>query len=143
MVDGDQQRDYLRAGPPDGAHAFDVIAGVIHEWCASSEITATKTEMVFPSLANVGQISRQYTDGLNDFLHFVPKPDPGFDLPTSYQGTSGVGAWRLYIDPQPDGTWTLRRRDLVGAAFYQEGDDVICHGPSSIYAHLRDAVLSG
>jgi len=96
------------------------------------------------ALSNAGRFVDKWTANGFDLLRFATIPAPDFQPPNTYKGTSGGGAWRLFVTKHDDGRYTVRQRRLVGVAFWEDprphGMDLICHGTESVYDRLRDAV---
>ena len=68
----------------------------------------------------------------------------GQGLALTSGGTSGGGAWRLFVTKHDNGNYTVRQRRLVGVVFWEDpqphGMDLICHGTESVYDRLRDDI---
>ena len=111
------------------------MTGMIAEW-----MPEVQPIIPFPvsGLVSIGEIEDRVTSGEHDLFRFRPVPDEGFHAPSSYEGTSGGGLWRIY--PQPDDGGEVAYR-LIGVAFYQTKDrHIICHGQASLYVRLFDAI---
>ena len=73
-----------------------------------------------------------------DLLQFTPEQSVDFTSPKSFEGISGGGLWRIYLDLDEAKNVKCNSPQLIGIAFYQldEGTikhSIVCHGPKSIY----------
>jgi hypothetical protein len=128
-------RDHAFADAEPSEESITVVTGMIAEWMPEVQFTAP-----FPvsGLVSVGEISDRMKSGEHDLFRFRPMPDEGFHAPSSYEGTSGGGLWRIYPQPADGGEVAYR---LIGVAFYQTEDrQIICHGQASLYVRLFDAI---
>lgn len=115
--------------------SITVVTGMIAEWTPEVQPTASFT---VSGLVSVGEIADRMKSGEHDLFRFRPVPDEGFHAPSSYEGTSGGGLWRIYPQPADGGEVAYR---LIGVAFYQTEDrHIICHGQASLYVRLFDAI---
>lgn len=88
-----------------------------------------------------GRIVSQYQSGAFDLLKFEIERDQGLELPSSFEGTSGGGIWRLFYELGPTQTINLVEKRLTGVAFFQRPGEIVGHGPKSIYNDLRKKIL--
>jgi hypothetical protein len=146
VVDGDQHRDHFGEPQPDTTDpdiaGVSVLGGVVGEWSVEEAGPTGRSQRRLVGLGSFGEIELQRQEGEHDLLTFRPRDQDDFSTPRSYGGTSGGGLWRLYLDRATETTYTLKRRDLVGVAFFETKDRrVICHGPGSIYEVLRAKIV--
>jgi hypothetical protein len=128
------RNDAVAAAEPS-QQSVTVVTGMIAEWTAE---TQTTLPFIVSGLMSVGHLTDRMRRGEHDLFRFRPDPDDNFRSPSSYEGTSGGGLWRVYPQPDDGGDVTYR---LIGVAFYQTEDrDIICHGQASLYGRLFDAV---
>jgi hypothetical protein len=128
-------REHAFAEAEPSQYSFTVVPGVIYEW--TPEVQQLEPFFV-RGLVNIGQIEERRKVDEHDLFRFRPVPDEGFHPPSSFQGTSGGGLWRVYPKPDEGGEMAFR---LIGVAFYETGDgDIICHGQGSVYVRLLDAI---
>jgi hypothetical protein len=109
---------------------------MIAEWTPERQTTMPFT---VSGLMSIGHLTTdRIKRGEHDLFRFRPDPDENFHPPSSYEGTSGGGLWRVYPQPDDGGPTAYR---LIGVAFYQTADrEIICHGQASVYGRLFDAV---
>jgi hypothetical protein len=129
------REDAVAAAEPSQL-SVTIVTGIIAEWTPAAQRTMPFT---VSGLMSIGHLTRdRITRGEHDLFRFRPDPDENFIAPSSYEGTSGGGLWRVY--PQPDDGGNVAYR-LIGVAFYQSEDrEIVCHGQASVYGRLFDAV---
>lgn len=119
--------------------AIEVVAGAIAISSSPAILTpptAAVTQNI-DGLMNVGKADRRSPVRGSDRLYFRPTPEPGFSLPSTFQGTSGGGFWRLGFTVDATGKAVLVDRRLAGVAYFEtKRSAIICHGPSGIYVDL-------
>lgn len=128
---------------------LEAVSGAVAERSdkpLSSPPTATTT-LAVGGLLNIGRIARRSPVEGQDRLIFKPIPAPAFDLPSTYQGTSGAGVWRIGLSPHSTQENKALDRRLVGVAYYEtplrnaaKRRHIIAHGPSGIYIDLIDKI---
>ncbi len=123
------------AGEPSG-EAFDLVCGAVDEWIDDPEVSETRSTTTIEALLNIGKVAEIVERDGFDLLFFKPSPEDGFSLPRSYKGTSGGGLWRFYATAQTGGNQLISESRLMGVAFYETPEHVICHGPKSIFEKL-------
>jgi hypothetical protein len=144
-IDATRHRENALAGEPDdGKNRVELVCGIIEE----RSTTRTEGNMAvttFEGLLNVGRVVNKTTANSLDLYSFQPVPGPDATPPKSYGGTSGGGLWRVYTDPQDDGTHKLAQARMVGVAFWEKPVDaelyITCHGQQSVHHLLYDEVM--
>ncbi len=134
IVNLDKQHENATAGEVSDKY-FEVVCGVVDEWIDDPEVTGTKSTTTIEALLNIGSVAKVVKSDGFDLLFFKPFPEDGFELPESYKGTSGGGLWRFYVAEELGGKRLLQSR-LMGVAFFETADHVVCHGPVSIFEKL-------
>jgi hypothetical protein len=143
IVNGDLHRQNIVAGDPEKTLKLCAMAGVVDEMTKApilSEIPGgIAATTSFEALLNVGHI---FVDDENaDRFRFQPIVSDGAILPTSYEGTSGGGLWKFYLDPYD---FSLVQARLIGVAYWQKpvGNELHLagHAQVSIYKTLLDAI---
>jgi hypothetical protein len=127
--------DAVAAAEPS-EKSVTLVTGMIAEWTPDQQTTMPFT---VSGLTSIGHLTTdRIKRGEHDLFRFRPDPDENFRPPSSYEGTSGGGLWRVYPQPDDGGPTAYR---LIGVAFYQTPDrEIICHGQASVYGRLFDAV---
>jgi hypothetical protein len=121
---------------PEAEHVIDAVSGVVAEWTQSADPTAQRKLTIFTSKAILGRAGHAGYNGDFDLVEFDPDADSG-PLPSSFEGMSGGGLWRLFINEDIDGLPRLVALHLLGVAYFQTAQGrIICHGPRSIYEKL-------
>jgi len=69
-----------------------------------------------------------------DIFYYEPTKDFGFELPKSFQGTSGA-IWRFYVKEENNQINVVDRR-LIGIPYYEDitprgTREIVCHGPKA------------
>jgi hypothetical protein len=144
-IDATRHRENALAGEPDeGKNRVELVCGIIEE----RSTTRTEGNMAvttFEGLLNVGRVVTKTTANGLDLYSFQPVPSPDATPPKSYGGTSGGGLWRVYTDPQDDGTHKMKQVRMVGVAFWEKpvGAElhITCHGQQSVHHVLYDEVM--
>lgn len=115
---------------------YDAIIGVVAERMRTlPDVVADTTLLEIQTLFASGVAGERRGNGFDllEFHTFLPPAKQ----PNSYQGTSGGGLWRLYLDPREQ---QIRDKALIGVAFYESKVDggmiLTCHGPKSIYSYM-------
>ncbi|HMF25950.1 MAG TPA: hypothetical protein VKG24_28025 [Pseudolabrys sp.] len=145
VVDGMRQRANAFVGEPDTRHVANLVCGVINERTGPVQMRGNAAAVTtFEGLINSGcVVATSEADGM-DLFRFQPVPGEGATLPSTYEGTSGGGLWRLYLKRGEDGTYSLIQSRLVGVAFWEtpvEGElHIVCHGQQSLYRALFDRI---
>ena len=137
--------DVLASKEPTPSHV-DAIVGIIAE--RTKEVPSDKPlerlkrlEAIFCS----GEIVTEKDSNGYDLLDFAVTTKPNFELPVSFEGTSGGALWRFYLEMKNDSPSAIAKR-LVGVPFYQstnsdEKQIITCHGPMSVYRNLIDKIV--
>jgi hypothetical protein len=135
IVNGDLQRQNIRASDPDGTRKLSAMPGVVAEMTKPATIEhisgATVETTSFEALLNVGNLI--IDDDKSDRFRFQPVTTPGATLPTSYKGTSGAGLWQFYFATE---SFSLVQARLIGVAYWEKPVGSEIHGPLSIYETL-------
>lgn len=115
----------------------DAVAGLVAELDKTVTMHGKGKVIKLKGLINIGTANK-IDDGRDGFdrFEFIPQPEHGFKLPTSYGGTSGGGLFRTYL-----GSDRIARVALLGVAFWEtkvdgKADKIVCHGPNSIYEKI-------
>jgi hypothetical protein len=144
IANADKQRADVLAGDPEPTLRTEFVAGVVSQWTNAPVQSGATVSVIFNALSSAGRFVDKWSANGFDLLRFKTIPAPDFQPPTTYQGTSGGGAWRLFVTRHDDGHYSVIQRRLVGVAFWEDpqphGLDLICHGTESVYDRLRDAV---
>jgi hypothetical protein len=124
---------------------FDMITGNIHELTADVPNDGTVIRRIQFSVIWCGAwlSALRFKEG-HELYYFELVHEPGFALPTSFQGTSGGAIWRFYTDR--DAASIVERR-LFAVPFYESTNllgkkEITCHGPKDIYGLLVDKVIA-
>ncbi|BCH26115.1 hypothetical protein [Mesorhizobium sp. L-8-3] len=131
-----EKRAEIIPSRPESQPYYDALIGIVAERTQTlpdtlKDATLLEIQALFAS----GVARERKTDGFDllEFETFLPPEKQ----PNSYQGTSGGGLWRLYLDPDEQ---QIRDRALIGVAFYESkldgGMTLTCHGPKSIYSDM-------
>jgi hypothetical protein len=142
-----KRRDDVLAGKrPSKSHA-DVITGAIHEFTkdAPPQLPRTRKKVFALIFCSARQTAVRYMDD-RQLTYFEPVNDPGFPMPTSFEGTSGGAIWCFYV-AEKDNKPEVIERWLIGVPFFQSpGADgkysITCHGERDIYGRLIDRVVA-
>jgi hypothetical protein len=125
---------------------MDSITGMIHEFTkdAASEKPSVRRKVFTAIFGGVVPVMWQYYFGEFELYYYRPTSNPDFELPKSFEGTSGGAVWRLY-PAESDGRVEIIERRLLGVPFHQSRDPdgeriITCHGPRGIYGRLVDKV---
>jgi hypothetical protein len=141
IVNGDQHRQTL--SQPDNTSSIGVLGGVVDEMTSDPAIALVPngqtTTTTFQAVINIGNVIQD--DPNADRFRFQPIASPGMPLPSNYEGTSGAGLWKFFIDNQ---TCAVVQARLIGVAYYQQSVEeqlhILGHGPISIYDTLLNAI---
>ena len=142
FVNGSLHFERMLSGEPPDCQKLDVVAGVISDWTDSPTLAGRLATVPFNGLLNVGQAIRLVEQPL-DLIEFLPSPEGGFELPDSFQGTSGGGLWRLYVKSNENGDFDLEQRRLIGVAFWETSKHpptLICHAMQTLYGVLKTEI---
>ena len=139
IVDGDLQFEISKSPQPD-AKCIQAVSGVIEQW-TRAEPRNDKTLAWMQGLTTVGHVNERFNDPGLDVIQFDIDPDQQIILPDSYGGTSGGGIWRLFYELDDKQEIKLIERRLLGVAFFQKPGQILGHGPTAVYRHLRNKVL--
>lgn len=123
---------------------FDALLGVVAEKTddGPQDLARNMVMKRINALFCSGFVTGEHNVGGYDLLDFDPSFEDEAQRPTSFQGVSGGGLWRLHASED-------RRRvlgvKLVGVAFYEtspvDGRRFLrCHGPATIYGPLVDCI---
>jgi len=137
VTNGDRRFDELCEPEPAAQLVFDVVFGVIAELTQGGENAAGRPMTEFTSKGVVGRA--QHSDFLSslDIVEFEPSESDDDPLPKSFEGLSGGGLWRFFVNYEA-GKPVLLRTHLIGVAFFEtDRRQIVCHGPRSIYEVLR------
>lgn len=149
FLDLDAGRSAMSEAEPSD-HFFDVVVGAVGVWTNDlpAKLSSTRRKGI-NGLFGVGKIVKRYEATDVDLFDF--KPDERHDelTPPRYNGTSGGGAWRIYLDATSGDEhepYALKEVRLLGVPFFQfpappKGDLVIaCQGPAMVYHQLMERV---
>jgi hypothetical protein len=140
VLDLDLGKQKAAAGQPEGAEALEAVAGVIGQRTQPATNVGNRSTLSVEGLVCPGSVIDAPKIGQWDQLHFKPQPQSESKLPTNYQGTSGGGIWRIYLQTGSDGRYTPAETRLTGVAYWQDqvagSLGIIGHGPISVYGHL-------
>jgi hypothetical protein len=143
VIDAPKHRENALTGEPDPENRVELVCGVVEEH-TTTRTEGTMAVTTFQGLLNVGRVVDKTAAFGLDLFRFQPVPGPDTQPPKSYGGTSGGGLWRLYTEPQADGTHKLTQARMVGVAFWEKpvGTEthIICHGQQSVHHALYDAI---
>jgi hypothetical protein len=128
----------------------DSICGIIHE--LTEEVPGekrTEKRIQFHAIfCGVRPSAVRYLD-THDLLYFqlAVEHEPSFKIPGSFEGASGGGVWRFYVDKAADGQAKVVDSRLIAVPFHQsftaDGKrEITCHGSTSIYGTLVDKVTA-
>lgn len=140
----DRHRDIVDEQTKTDDATHDAVVGMIAEWEPSVTMRGEARVVRLNALTNVG-VAWDLEDGREgcDRLRFTPMPEQGFMLPNSYGGVSGGGLFRVFVNEESES-----RVSLFGLAYWEtmkdgKADEIICHGPQSIYGKLFPWSKSG
>lgn len=140
VLDLDLGKQKATADRPEGAEVLEAVAGVIGQRTQPATNVGNRSTVSLEGLVCPGSVIDAPKIGKWDQLHFKPQPQSESKLPTNYQGTSGGGIWRVYLQTGSDGKYTPTETRLTGVAYWQDqvADSlgIIGHGPISVYGHL-------
>lgn len=120
------------------------LSGMVHEWTEehAGEVGYHAVKQ-FRGTFGAGVVSQESRDDRFDYLKFEARFGDRYEGPTNYQGTSGGGLWQVALTER-DGALVIRDVLLSGVAFYQTlvptGFDISCHGRSSVYDAVHEAL---
>ena len=144
IIDGMRHRGNALGGEPDTQDVVNLVCGVIEERTGSAETRRDIATTTFQALISPGNVIQRRTANGMDLFRFRPVPGKGETPPSSYEGSSGGGLWRLYVKREQDDTYSLIQSRLVGVAFwqtpFQNSFDLVCHGADSLYRVLFDRI---
>ncbi len=125
---------------------FDAVCGVVDEWTNNLLPRLPSTRLKgFQLLFGGGKVIAKYEVKGFDLCTFEVSFEEGLTPPSSYEGLSGGGLWRVYFEADRNGQNIVREKRLLGIAFYQYTSDgkqfIICHGPRSVYERLIKKVV--
>lgn len=143
IANGDRHRKNILCGDPANLMPICVLGGVVDEMTSPAVITqmpdGVAATTTFQVMVNIGNII--VDDMGEDRFRFQPIASPGTPLPTSYEGTSGGGLWKFFLNQRD---FSIVQATLVGVAYWQKrvGSElhILGHGPVSIYQTLFDAI---
>ena len=140
-----RQQDALANKEPTKSHA-DVVLGMIHELTAdvASDKPFVRRQQFTALFGGATLGVMRYLNGY-DIFYYEPTKDFGFELPKSFQGTSGGAIWRFYVEEKDNQINVVDRR-LVGVPYFQDitqrkTREIVCHGPKTIYGPLLEKIL--
>ena len=139
FLDLPQQARLVGAPQPSNTEYYDVVMGVVQEWI-SDDPSKVLEKGIVNGLANWGNIAVIPAHSKLDRFEFTPGKAE-IQLPNSYEGTSGGGLWRVYMEGPPGDQQKRVQTRLLGIPFYEilvpgSSPNIICHGPDSIYNSL-------
>ena len=124
----------------------DVIIGIIHELTedAPSDRPFVRRQQFTAIFCGAKLGVMRYLNGY-DIFYYEPTKDLGFELPKSFQGTSGGALWRFYVEEKDKKINVVDRR-LIGVPYYEDitprgTREIVCHGPKGIYDPLTVKIL--
>lgn len=146
VLDLDLGKQKAASDRPSGAEALEAVAGVLGQMTGPATMAGNKRTLVVEGLVCPGSVIDAPKLGQWDQLHFKPQPQSESKLPTNYQGTSGGGIWRIYVQRDANDKYVVLETRLTGVAYWQDNVDgslgVIGHGPISVYGHLLAEIYS-
>jgi hypothetical protein len=129
-----------------GSGHIDAVVGVIHELTKDlpSETPRIRKKGFTAIFSGGRPIAVKYVDNF-DILDFELTSDPDFNLPNSFEGTSGGAIWRFFVEER-DGRPMVVERRLIGIPFFQSPPNnkkkiITYHGPYSIYQRLFEKII--
>jgi len=139
-----RRRDDVFTGQTPSKMYFDVVAGAIDE---HTKVVPGPfpVSVSFQATVFTGEIcSRTYINGC-DLYDFKIGANPNYEIPSSFEGASGGGAWRIYCEIK-EGEPAVVQKRLLGVLFYQSltsgGERLITlHGPKSVYQLLLENII--
>lgn len=131
-------------GRPDDAEVLEAVGGIIGQMTQPATTVGNRSTLSVEGLVCPGSVIDAPRIGQWDQLHFKPQQQSESKLPTDYQGTSGGGIWRIYLQKDSNGGYTPIETRLIGVAYWQDevagSLGIIGHGPISVYDHLLAAI---
>lgn len=146
VVSIETQTELQELAPRPHGFSADILAGYIEE-----KTTQTRTNnaitIQFNGLMNVAKMRKVLPpkSGCDRWIFTPQKPDVE-PAPSSYEGTSGGGIWRLGLKRTNTGSSAVIDSRLVGVVYFEtdktenRGRELIGHGPRSLYLKMFPAI---
>lgn len=120
-----------------------VTAGAVDEMSFPSDEASPKNLSV-RGIMNISDHIRERVDfAPYDVCEMLPDPAEDFKMPSSFEGMSGGGFWRLSFGPGEDGEISVESSILMGVCYRQTAApdrSIVCHGPIDLYGRLLSAI---
>ncbi len=147
VIDLDEEYKKALRVMSDDAKPYEAVAGFVDVLTDPATTSGTKKTIEINGLVNVGKLDGYENNRPWDLVAFRPEPDSySSNPPSSFDGTSGGGMWRLYVSEKASGEFDLIEARLVGIAFWEEYENgalkIIGHGVKSIYQEMRSRIHS-
>lgn len=134
--------------PESGQLALEAIVGTIDELTTTNVAAASIQSLYQARVELVDFVAREvHTKNSRtfDLLRYRPQVPGGYVPPRSYEGMSGGGLWRAYCSKNSSNEDVIDDLLIWGVAFHQSLPDqtgrvITCHGPTSVYEMLIEAV---
>lgn len=140
--------DVLSNKHPSPSHT-DSITGIIHEMTKEGpgDKPGTRRVIFTAIFCPVRPSAVRYLNS-HDLIYFqlANEHEPAFQVPKSFEGTSGGAVWRFYVTEKDSKVEVVDRR-LIAVPFHQsltaeEKREITCHGTKDIYGALVDNIVA-
>ena len=142
FVDLEINAKRLRSGKFSGSAYIDGLSGTLTDKISEPVFDRASVIQRLDAVFNLcGDLKPVHQRGAFDVCEMNAAERPGPDCPTSYNGGSGGGVWRVFYSK---GEGRLHQHLLIGIAFSEANDGwpriIHFHGPNGISGRMVDAI---